>query len=885
MFANILVFDSIIKQTSSNELLFANVRLIIHCLSKVDLQNMGRVRGKEKKQFATGREDEKLPTRRRGRPQKPVKEDIDGDGKVVNLEDDGSDLEETKSLVLSKSNKNIQTAAENGSKRKRPLQVMENADSVNAQNGILITKTNANDLIKSVGYRSNGSRRKNKPRRAAEVGFACKSRATQITEQEHKQANYLKSLFEIKKVFEVACYGCSRQFKASDPQWRELFSLKTEDAVAYKEYRRTCVENHSAASNWNRKCINTLCGFIDSSYYRVFKKCDSANDAWDAIQWLCEGTQSVKRSRLRMLTSTFEAIGMDEKESIMGYAMDSQILQTSAESLDTDDLEFNALVGSLKTFEMEHLGSNSKEKNVALSSDVNSDNDDEDDEDFDLNGASSSPKPLSEVQYHECANTLRKKSMIATEYTEDVSDSDSPEPVPALFTNVVWDDDIHVGNTKTNIVCLNAEVLRVKDLMMEVDKLNKEKDDQLDIIVRLESSLTKNDAELERVKTELKKVQGTITKLNKGKAKLDEILDMSFPKTSKHGIGYKPNQPTPASNQEQKSTKLHKKRRRQHFQRTKVSAESHDGFHVTNTKTNTRFKQVWIKKNEIKETWYFDSGWSKHMTGLEDLLSNIVRFQGEKVKYGGGADGQILVQGTLHVPGVVKLENVLLVEGLTANLISISQLCDGVFSVKCNREKCEVYEENRECIITGQRTSDNCYQINGDAFCKLSQLSDVEVWHQKLGHVNYKMLDWLAKKEAVNGIPKLNTNLNTTSNSTKSHYLILFRTPAYRLFNLRTRSMFESVNVKFDDSMSGIKPTEDNDLVYDQNSQDNVTFGVDENAGVENKDAGVETKETSDVGIGDDSGNVTSNPTSTQAAPELDSEPDEEDLADPIDLH
>ncbi|KAL0339581.1 UNVERIFIED_CONTAM: hypothetical protein Sradi_4474900 [Sesamum radiatum] len=139
---------------------------------------MGRGRGKGKKQPAiavrddTGSgEDEKLPVRRRGRPQKPLKDDIEEDEVVKVIEDD-DDVEETKGSVLSKSTKN-QAATENGRKRKRPSQVKESADSLKEENG-MGTKTSATDLIKSVGYRQNGSRRKNKPRRAAEVGVECK---------------------------------------------------------------------------------------------------------------------------------------------------------------------------------------------------------------------------------------------------------------------------------------------------------------------------------------------------------------------------------------------------------------------------------------------------------------------------------------------------------------------------------------------------------------------------------------------------------------------------------------------------------------------------------------------------------------------------------------
>ncbi|PHU05799.1 hypothetical protein BC332_26621 [Capsicum chinense] len=136
---------------------------------------MGRGRAKGKKQsvhedLGSGEED-KIPVRRRGRPQKLSKDDVEeGEQEVVKIEDEEEDSENTKGSVLSKDVKN--QAAVNGKKRKRTSQVKE-ADSMKVEDGVG-TKANSNDLIKSVGFRQNGSRRKNKPRRAAEVGVECR---------------------------------------------------------------------------------------------------------------------------------------------------------------------------------------------------------------------------------------------------------------------------------------------------------------------------------------------------------------------------------------------------------------------------------------------------------------------------------------------------------------------------------------------------------------------------------------------------------------------------------------------------------------------------------------------------------------------------------------
>lgn len=135
---------------------------------------MGRGRGKGRKQSAAADhddigsgEDEKLPMRRRGRPLKPLKGEVEEEDKTVMIEKEDADVEEAKN-----SSKRNQASAENGRKRKRASNVEENAEMVKEEN-VVGAKANATDLIKPVGFRSNGSRRKSKPRRAAEVGVEC----------------------------------------------------------------------------------------------------------------------------------------------------------------------------------------------------------------------------------------------------------------------------------------------------------------------------------------------------------------------------------------------------------------------------------------------------------------------------------------------------------------------------------------------------------------------------------------------------------------------------------------------------------------------------------------------------------------------------------------
>ncbi|XP_028777604.1 uncharacterized protein LOC114734212 [Neltuma alba] len=139
---------------------------------------MGRGRGKGKKQTVTSKqeepgsgEEERIPAyRRRGRPQKPLKDEIE---EVETTEKIGENGENLNGNVSSNEMK-TQLVPENKKKRKRSVQIKEKIDTTKEENGIRTNKSSSDVPTKTAGFRQNGSRRKNKPRRAAEAGVDCK---------------------------------------------------------------------------------------------------------------------------------------------------------------------------------------------------------------------------------------------------------------------------------------------------------------------------------------------------------------------------------------------------------------------------------------------------------------------------------------------------------------------------------------------------------------------------------------------------------------------------------------------------------------------------------------------------------------------------------------
>jgi len=60
------------------------------------------------------------------------------------------------------------------------------------------------------------------------------------------------------------------------------------------------------------------------------------------------------------------------------------------------------------------------------------------------------------------------------------------------------------------------------------------------------------------------------------------------------------------------------------------------------------------------------------MTGDESLLTSLILKHGGYVTYGDNNKGKIIGNGNIGVKGSLTIQNVLLVEGLKHNLLSIS---------------------------------------------------------------------------------------------------------------------------------------------------------------------------------------------------------------------
>ena len=90
---------------------------------------------------------------------------------------------------------------------------------------------------------------------------------------------------------------------------------------------------------------------------------------------------------------------------------------------------------------------------------------------------------------------------------------------------------------------------------------------------------------------------------------------------------------------------------------------------------------------------------------------------------GDGVNKRVLRKGALNIGGFQKFKNVLHMDGLMANLISISQICELNLHINFTHDKCVVLDEFENCVLEGSRSLNNCYTLSPSHTCYNYQLS------------------------------------------------------------------------------------------------------------------------------------------------------------------
>ena len=148
------------------------------------------------------------------------------------------------------------------------------------------------------------------------------------------------------------------------------------------------------------------------------------------------------------------------------------------------------------------------------------------------------------------------------------------------------------------------------------------------------------------------------------------------------------------------------------------------------------------------------------MTGERSMFQDIKTNSGGSVTFGGNQKGKIVGIGKIGKHPFPSIDNVLLVEGLKHNLLSISQLCDSGSNVSFNQGECIVKNSDGSILFIAKRQN-NLYKIDledlsdQNVSCLVSIKGEQWIWHKKLGHASLRLISKLNKHNLVRGLPKL----------------------------------------------------------------------------------------------------------------------------------
>src|SRR3954470_18962107 len=100
------------------------------------------------------------------------------------------------------------------------------------------------------------------------------------------------------------------------------------------------------------------------------------------------------------------------------------------------------------------------------------------------------------------------------------------------------------------------------------------------------------------------------------------------------------------------------------------------------------------------------------MTGKINMLSSPQHKDGGLVTFGDNNQCKVIAISNVGQGKNPLIENVLLVDGLKHNLLSISQLCDKGYKVLFDKNACRLYDSDMTNIIAKDYRKSNIYMIN-----------------------------------------------------------------------------------------------------------------------------------------------------------------------------
>ena len=139
--------------------------------------------------------------------------------------------------------------------------------------------------------------------------------------------------------------------------------------------------------------------------------------------------------------------------------------------------------------------------------------------------------------------------------------------------------------------------------------------------------------------------------------------------------------------------------------------------------------------------WYVDSGATKHICNDERFFNSL---RGSNQTVNVANDQKEAVKGVGDISfktddKSLRMEEALLVPGLSANLLSVSAVVDKGLEVTFNHKGCFVKDNQGDVILTAHREGGlfafEVNESNGQEHAALAVTASQELWHRRFGHL------------------------------------------------------------------------------------------------------------------------------------------------------
>ena len=114
--------------------------------------------------------------------------------------------------------------------------------------------------------------------------------------------------------------------------------------------------------------------------------------------------------------------------------------------------------------------------------------------------------------------------------------------------------------------------------------------------------------------------------------------------------------------------------------------------------------------------------------------------------FGGNQRGNIIGSGTVGNGNLPSINNVLLVDRLMHNLLSISQLSENGYDIIFNQNSCKAVSQKDGTILFNGKRKNKIYKIklyelkSQNVKCLLFVNNEQWVWHRRFGHVSMRII-------------------------------------------------------------------------------------------------------------------------------------------------